>query len=101
MSPTWIATLGWAFAEFTQSRRHKTVYCGAAGSYAQPSQFAARRRLGGIEERVEIANNVASLAVELSRSRKTDIAPVSHQQWTADLLLQTLDLLAQRGLGDM
>jgi len=41
------------------------------------------------------------LAVELSRSRKTDIAPASHQQWTADLLLQTLDLLAQRGLGDM
>ena len=75
------------------------MYCGDAGSYAQPSHFAARRRLGGIEERVEIANNVASLAVE--RSRKTDIAPVSHQQWTADLLLQTLDLLAQRGLGDM
>src|SRR5882762_5111918 len=58
MSPTWIATLGWAFAEFAQSRRHKTVYCGDAGSYAQPSHFAARR-LGGIEERVEIANNVA------------------------------------------
>ena len=76
--------------------------CGDADSDAQPSRLRACCRPGRVEQRVKIANNVASLAVKkLSGCRKTDIAPSSHQQWTTDLLLQALDLLAQRGLRDV
>jgi hypothetical protein len=71
------------------------VYGCDACSYAQPSRFAASRRLGSIEQRIEVTNDAASLVVQkVSRWGKTDIAPVPNHQWTADLLLQTFDLLA-------
>jgi hypothetical protein len=72
------------FAELAQSRRHKAVDGSDADSDAQASRFTACRRPGGVEERVEIADNAASLAVEeLSGCRKSDIAPAMGRRSSA------------------